>query len=309
VKSGATTTAKGVPLNRRVPDRDPPDRGNGLKRGQDKDGERGRPGLPDRPDRDRPDRDRPDRDRPDRDRPDRDRPDRDRPGDSKDRSWDSERAKWDGVGARPVVIRRPVVRDRFVYGGYGVRVYDPYRYWHWHWYDDPFWYGHRSVVFVFRRGHGHHFHHFHSHFGHHHGRHLHHGYFHDFLFRHHGYIHFVIVVRTDPVYTTVPVYHAPAGWVIEERDVPVLVGERVPGAYYDSGSCVELEIVTKEGTVLPIRVDPADFGASNVGQLRDILEEALAATGQLDVEDLSGVRHVIPRESIREIRGSACGVD
>lgn len=296
VKSGSAGTAKGKPVDRGVIDRDPPDRGNGLKRGQGDD--RDPPGRGNGWKRGGDDRDRGGRPGP-----------RERPGDSDDRSWDSERAKWDGVGDRPVVIRRPVVRDRWVYGGYGTRVYDPYGYWHWNWYDDPFWHDHTSIVFVFRRGHGHHFHGHHVRFGHHHGVHLHHGFFHDFLFDHHGHIHFVIVVRTDPVYTTVPVYHAPVGWVIEEREVPVLVGQRVPGAYYDSGSCAELQIVTREGSVLPIRVDPADFGAENVGQLRDILEEALAATGQLDVEDLAGVRHVIPRESILEIRGSACGVE
>lgn len=208
------------------------------------------------------------------------------------------------------MIRERVIRERWVYGGYGPYVYDPFGYWHWHWYDDPFWQRHTSVVFVFRRGHGHRFHHLHHRhrFGHHHGVHLHHGYFHDFVFHHHGHIHFVIVVSSRPSYAT-PVYHAPPGWVIEEREVPVLVRHQVPGAYYPEGACARLEIVTHEGSVLEMAVDPADFGARNVGELRDILEEALAAQGELDFEDLSGVRHVVPRESIEQIRGTACEVD
>ncbi len=215
----------------------------------------------------------------------------------------------------PPVERRHVdsrdyrrVRERWSYGAYGSHYRGSFGYWGWHWYYDPFWHSHRSVVFVFRRGHGHLFDHHHHAFGHHHGIYLHHGYFHDYLFDHHGHIHFVIVIAQRPRYDYVPVYHAPVDWVIEERDVPVLVREGVPGAYY-ADSCAMLEIVTRQGSVLKIAVDPADFGAENVGQLRDILEEALAATGQLDLEDLAGVRHVIPRESIQEIRGGPCQVD
>lgn len=190
----------------------------------------------------------------------------------------------------------------------GLVLYHTHDHWPWFWYDDPFWFGH-THVFVFRRGYGHLFHDDHRGFGHHHRRHLHHGFFHDLLFHHHGHIHFVILVDLEPVYGLVPVYAAPAGWVIEERDVPDLVGRRVPGAVYAGRSCAILEIVNLEGSVLRIAVDPADFGAENVGQLRDVLEEALAATGQLDLEDLAGVRHVIPRSSIEAIRGTACGVD
>lgn len=179
---------------------------------------------------------------------------------------------------------------------------------HWFWHDDPFWFGH-DHVFVFRRGHGHLLHHHHHGFGHHHGLYLHHGFFHDFLFHHHGHVHFVILVVLEPVYGVVPVYTAPYGWVIEERDVEDLVARRVRGAVYTAESCALLEIVTRQGSVLRITVDPADFGAENVGALRDVLEEALAATGELDLEDLAGVRHVIPRSSIEEIRGTACDVD
>lgn len=201
-----------------------------------------------------------------------------------------------------------VLREHWAYGGYGPHFYSPFGFWDWHWYHDPYWHGH-SHVFVFRRGHGHLFGHHHYGFGHHHGLRLHHGFFHDFLFNHLGHVHFVILVVSEPVYGVVPVYEAPVGWVIEERDVPVLVQEGVPGAVYADDSCALLEIVTQQGSVLRIAVDPADFGAENVGQLRDVLEEALAATGELDVEDLAGVRHVIPRSEIKEIRGTVCQVE
>lgn len=210
-----------------------------------------------------------------------------------------------------VIVRERVVRERWGYGGYGPSIYyEPFGFWHWHWYHDPYWHGHTDVVFVFRRGHGHIFHRHHRvRYGHHHSVYLHHGYFHDYLWYHHGHVHFVILVSLAPRYFYVPVYHAPPGWVIEEREVPVLVRDRVPGAYYPEGTCARLEIVTREGSVLEVAVDPADFGAQNVGELRDILEEALAARGELDFEDLSGVRHVVPRDSIKEIRGTACEVD
>ena len=119
----------------------------------------------------------------------------------------------------------------------------------------------------------------------------------------------MIVIVASPRVAYVPVYEPPVGWVVETREVPVLVRARVPGAVYESGSCARLEIVTAEGQAWSFAVDPADFGAENVGELQDAIEEALVARGELDVEDLSGVRHVIPRESIREIRGGPCRVD
>lgn len=211
------------------------------------------------------------------------------------------------TGGEPIrAVRRRVSGERWHYDR--SYVHHTHDHGHWFWHDDPFWFGH-DHVFVFRRGHGHLLHHHHHGFGHHHGLVLHHGFFHDFLFHHHGHVHFVILVVLEPVYGVVPVYTAPYGWVIEERDVEELVARRMRGAVYTAESCALLEIVTRQGSVLRIAVDPADFGAENVGELRDVLEEALAATGELDLEDLAGVRHVIPRSSIEEIRGTACNVD